>query len=156
MGEGMRAGRCTVQAGMEAMGLELSSAYLDGMKRPFSPSPLLENGHSLETEARGNSSEGQSQGVPEHRPKREKKHKTYTLCEVCNIQLNSAAQAQIHYNGKSHQKRLKQMSNGKPSSSTGAMLAASDSKGKSTNKLAYGNTKSHTALTPQRHHQLKL
>ncbi|KAG5854868.1 hypothetical protein ANANG_G00042380 [Anguilla anguilla] len=88
------------------------------MKRPFSPSPLLENGQSLETEPRGNSSEGQS-GVPEHRPKREKKHKTYTLCEVCNIQLNSAAQAQIHYNGKSHQKRLKQISNGKPSSSTG-------------------------------------
>ncbi|XP_035262989.1 zinc finger protein 385C isoform X3 [Anguilla rostrata] len=94
------------------------------MKRPFSPSPLLENGQSLETEPRGNSSEGQS-GVPEHRPKREKKHKTYTLCEVCNIQLNSAAQAQIHYNGKSHQKRLKQISNGKPSSSTGSPAQSS-------------------------------
>ncbi|KAJ8414361.1 hypothetical protein AAFF_G00052310 [Aldrovandia affinis] len=89
-----------------------------GMKRPFSPAPLLENGHSQETKPCGSSPEGQP-GVPEHRPKREKKHKTYTLCDVCNIQLNSPAQAQIHYNGKSHQKRLKQISNGKPSSSTG-------------------------------------
>uniref|UniRef100_A0A3B4FY45 Zinc finger protein 385C n=1 Tax=Pundamilia nyererei TaxID=303518 RepID=A0A3B4FY45_9CICH len=34
------------------------------------------------------------------RPKRERKQRSYTLCDVCNIQLNSAAQAQIHYNGK--------------------------------------------------------
>ncbi|XP_054614344.1 zinc finger protein 385C isoform X2 [Dunckerocampus dactyliophorus] len=47
-----------------------------------------------------------------HRPKRERKQRSYTLCDVCNIQLNSAAQAQIHYNGKSHQKRLKQISHG--------------------------------------------
>ncbi|KFR04912.1 Zinc finger protein 385B, partial [Opisthocomus hoazin] len=50
---------------------------------------------------------------PEQRTKREKKHQSFTLCEVCNIQLNSAAQAQIHYNGKSHQKRLKQLNKGK-------------------------------------------
>ncbi|NXW37480.1 Z385B protein, partial [Phaetusa simplex] len=49
----------------------------------------------------------------EQRMKREKKHQSFTLCEVCNIQLNSAAQAQIHYNGKSHQKRLKQLNKGK-------------------------------------------
>ncbi|EAW64318.1 hCG2036540, isoform CRA_b [Homo sapiens] len=48
----------------------------------------------------------------EEKPEREKKHTNFTLCNVCNIQLNSAAQAQIHYNGKSHQKRLKQLSNG--------------------------------------------
>lgn len=54
-----------------------------------------------------------------NRPKRERKQRSYTLCEVCNIQLNSAAQAQIHYNGKSHQKRLKQISNGKMPSNTG-------------------------------------
>ncbi|KAJ7992342.1 hypothetical protein DPEC_G00277530 [Dallia pectoralis] len=46
------------------------------------------------------------------RPKRERKQRSYTLCAVCNIQLNSPAQAQIHYNGKSHQKRLKQASSG--------------------------------------------
>ncbi|XP_019391483.1 PREDICTED: zinc finger protein 385B-like [Crocodylus porosus] len=48
----------------------------------------------------------------EEKKEREKKHTNFTLCNVCNIQLNSAAQAQIHYNGKSHQKRLKQLSNG--------------------------------------------
>ncbi|XP_056404810.1 zinc finger protein 385C isoform X2 [Hyla sarda] len=45
---------------------------------------------------------------------------SYTLCNVCNIQLNSAAQAQIHYNGKSHQKRLKQINKGKNPSIHGA------------------------------------
>ncbi|NXX84914.1 Z385C protein, partial [Urocolius indicus] len=56
---------------------------------------------------------------PEQRMKREKKHQSFTLCEVCNIQLNSAAQAQIHYNGKSHQKRLKQLNKGKMPSGQG-------------------------------------
>ncbi|XP_040603584.1 zinc finger protein 385D isoform X1 [Mesocricetus auratus] len=48
----------------------------------------------------------------EDKTEREKKYSKFTLCSVCNIQLNSAAQAQIHYNGKSHQKRLKQLANG--------------------------------------------
>ncbi|KFW81011.1 Zinc finger protein 385C, partial [Manacus vitellinus] len=56
----------------------------------------------------------------EQRMKREKKHQSFTLCEVCNIQLNSAAQAQIHYNGKSHQKRLKQLNKGKMPAAQGA------------------------------------
>ncbi|XP_041812765.1 zinc finger protein 385C [Chelmon rostratus] len=60
-----------------------------------------------------------------HRPKRERKQRSYTLCEVCNIQLNSPAQAQIHYNGKSHQKRLKQISNGKMPSNTGTSAQGS-------------------------------
>ncbi|XP_072506613.1 uncharacterized protein [Notamacropus eugenii] len=59
--------------------------------------------------------ESETELVPddtEEKKEREKKHTNFTLCNVCNIQLNSAAQAQIHYNGKSHQKRLKQLSNG--------------------------------------------
>ncbi|NXD17118.1 Z385B protein, partial [Nothocercus nigrocapillus] len=51
--------------------------------------------------------------APEQRAKRERKQPSFTLCDVCNIQLNSAAQAQIHCNGKSHQKRLKQLNKGK-------------------------------------------
>ncbi|MGH0128842.1 UNVERIFIED_CONTAM: hypothetical protein FKN15_052899 [Acipenser sinensis] len=43
----------------------------------------------------------------------EKKKLLYSLCEVCNIQLNTAAQAKVHYNGKSHLKRVKQLNNGK-------------------------------------------
>uniref|UniRef100_A0A803YES9 U1-type domain-containing protein n=1 Tax=Meleagris gallopavo TaxID=9103 RepID=A0A803YES9_MELGA len=55
----------------------------------------------------------------EEKKEREKKQTNFTLCNVCNIQLNSAAQAQIHYNGKSHQKRLKQLSSGNLKSDNG-------------------------------------
>ncbi|XP_014832533.1 PREDICTED: zinc finger protein 385C-like [Poecilia mexicana] len=37
---------------------------------------------------------------------------TYSLCEVCNLQLTSAAQAQLHYNGRSHLRRVKQLQAG--------------------------------------------
>uniref|UniRef100_A0A671T5Q4 Zinc finger protein 385D-like n=1 Tax=Sinocyclocheilus anshuiensis TaxID=1608454 RepID=A0A671T5Q4_9TELE len=84
------------------------------MKRPLSP---VEDG--LLTEQTGHEGvfsdgvEFTRQDAPplNSRPKRERKHRSYTLCEVCNIQLNSAAQAQIHYNGKTHQKRLKHINN---------------------------------------------
>ncbi|XP_070220216.1 zinc finger protein 385D isoform X1 [Bos mutus] len=55
----------------------------------------------------------------EEKPEKEKKQANFTLCSVCNIQLNSNAQAQIHYNGKSHQKRLKQLSTGLVKNDTG-------------------------------------
>lgn len=78
------------------------------MKRPLSPC------HSPESGICGNLTDSAGiRSLPEQRSKREKKHPTFTLCEVCNIQLNSAVQAQIHYNGKSHQKRLKQLNKGK-------------------------------------------
>ncbi|XP_029768105.1 zinc finger protein 385C isoform X4 [Terrapene carolina triunguis] len=91
------------------------------MKRPLSLSHPAENRLQL-VETAGSPSE--------QRVKREKKHQSFTLCEVCNIQLNSAAQAQIHYNGKSHQKRLKQLSKGKvpagqgPSGHSSPLLAS--------------------------------
>ncbi|KAJ3601033.1 hypothetical protein NHX12_032006, partial [Muraenolepis orangiensis] len=55
-----------------------------------------------------------------HRAKRERKQRSYTLCEVCNIQLNSPAQAHIHDHGKAHQKRLRQVSSARtpPSSAS--------------------------------------
>ncbi|XP_027016859.2 zinc finger protein 385C isoform X3 [Tachysurus fulvidraco] len=60
------------------------------------------------------------------RLKSERKHRSYTVCEVCNIQLNSAAQAQIHYNGKTHQKRLRHMKSGNtgPAAQGSPLLAA--------------------------------
>ncbi|MBN3272153.1 Z385B protein, partial [Polyodon spathula] len=86
------------------------------MKRPLSPAPLGENGLLGAGSELGDVTEPHP-ASSEQRAKRGKKHQTYTLCEVCNIQLNSQAQAQIHYNGKSHQKRLKQINKGKPASS---------------------------------------
>ncbi|XP_019361756.1 PREDICTED: zinc finger protein 385C isoform X4 [Gavialis gangeticus] len=83
------------------------------MKRPLSPSHHPENGIRLVETASCPPTQS------EQRMKREKKHQSFTLCEVCNIQLNSAAQAQIHYNGKSHQKRLKQLNKGKGPMSQG-------------------------------------
>ncbi|XP_026216666.1 zinc finger protein 385C isoform X2 [Anabas testudineus] len=116
------------------------------MKRPFSPSALpnneldrsgfggglgvqMDGEHCCDTQDEGAVLDEQSPGgaMPTalYRPKRERKQRSYTLCEVCNIQLNSSAQAQIHYNGKSHQKRLKQISNGKMPSNTGTSAQGS-------------------------------
>ncbi|XP_063035019.1 zinc finger protein 385C isoform X1 [Melospiza melodia melodia] len=94
------------------------------MKRPLSPSQSPEGAVQLVEEPSCPPSQ------PEQRLKREKKQQSFTLCEVCNIQLNSAAQAQIHYNGKSHQKRLKQLNKGKmpaaqgPSGHSSPLLAS--------------------------------
>ncbi|MGH0121994.1 UNVERIFIED_CONTAM: hypothetical protein FKN15_000535 [Acipenser sinensis] len=103
---------------MQLLSASSLSFTASGMKRPLSPTPLVENGLSGASSDLGNVSEPHPTSS-EQRAKREKKHQTYTLCEVCNIQLNSPAQAQIHYNGKSHQKRLKQINKGKPASSQG-------------------------------------
>lgn len=118
----------------------MSPCSVTGMKRPYSPSLLpntepdrrtggaglgvqMDDELSCNAQAEVLRADEQSPGGALHsvlcRPKRERKQRSYTLCEVCNIQLNSAAQAQIHYNGKSHQKRLKQVSNGKMPSNTG-------------------------------------
>lgn len=110
------------------------------MKRPYSPSALLnteldsrcfssgldvhmDDETNSNSQAEGAAQDQRSLGVtlPSAllKPKREGKQRRYMLCEVCNIQLNSGAQAQIHYNGKSHQKRLKQIGKGRASSNMG-------------------------------------
>ncbi|TNN03514.1 hypothetical protein fugu_000543 [Takifugu bimaculatus] len=55
-----------------------------------------------------------------NRPKRERRQNcnSATLCQVCNIQLNSRAQAQIHYRGKTHQRKLRRLAK---AVSTGAL-----------------------------------
>ncbi|CAM2105587.1 unnamed protein product [Caretta caretta] len=97
----------------------------ENMKKPWSPD-VPHGNHSYtpgfpsvpdresETELAPDDSEAKEE--------KEKKHTNFTLCNVCNIQLNSAAQAQIHYNGKSHQKRLKQLSNGNLKNDNGTGL----------------------------------
>lgn len=94
----------------------------ENMKKPWSPDLPVDN-HSYSSDfASVPDREGEKELAPdgtEEKKEREKKHTNFTLCNVCNIQLNSAAQAQIHYNGKSHQKRLKQLSNGNLKSDNG-------------------------------------
>ncbi|EOA96400.1 Zinc finger protein 385B, partial [Anas platyrhynchos] len=91
------------------------SFYPENMKKPWSPDLPADNHlyNSDFTSIPGRESEKElAPDGTEEKKEREKKQTNFTLCNVCNIQLNSAAQAQIHYNGKSHQKRLKQLSNG--------------------------------------------
>ena len=47
----------------------------------------------------------------------------YSLCGVCNLQLSSPAQAQVHYNGRSHLRRLRQLSHGDSSPAAAAASA---------------------------------
>ncbi|XP_012581489.1 PREDICTED: zinc finger protein 385C [Condylura cristata] len=79
-----------------------------GMKRPLSPSPLAEKEPPLSGAA-----ECPPRPSEPPKPKRERKRPSFTVCDVCNIQLNSAAQAQVHCGGRAHQRRLRQLSLGK-------------------------------------------
>ncbi|XP_075949074.1 zinc finger protein 385B-like [Anarhichas minor] len=85
------------------------------MKRPKSPD-------CLDSSRPPKSQEGQEEDMEEddeeerkvaavHRAKRERRQgsSSATMCRVCNIQLNSNAQAQIHYRGKTHQRRLRRL-----------------------------------------------
>uniref|UniRef100_A0A8C2WND7 Zinc finger protein 385C n=1 Tax=Cyclopterus lumpus TaxID=8103 RepID=A0A8C2WND7_CYCLU len=87
------------------------------MKRPKSPD-------WLDSSRPPKSQEGQEEDIEEedeeerkvaavHRAKRERRQgsSSATMCRVCNIQLNSNAQAQIHYRGKTHQRRSQQKEN---------------------------------------------
>nr|XP_029133187.1 zinc finger protein 385C-like [Labrus bergylta] len=105
--------------------LKLVLIILDtGMKTPLSPSQLLERGQifafggmcqelmdppiptTISLSMQQTPSTGQSG--------------TYSLCDVCNLQLTSAAQAQLHYNGRSHLRRVRQLQAGETGQQTAA------------------------------------
>uniref|UniRef100_G1RKP1 Zinc finger protein 385C n=1 Tax=Nomascus leucogenys TaxID=61853 RepID=G1RKP1_NOMLE len=90
------------------------------MKRPLSPPPPAEKEPPISGAA-----ECPPRPPEPPKPKRERKRPSYTLCDVCNIQLNSAAQAQVHCGGRAHQRRLRQLSLGKsPSGPAGPASGA--------------------------------
>lgn len=99
----------------------VSLSLCSGMKRPLSPSPPGEKEPPI-----SGATECPPRPPELPKPKRERKRPSYTLCDVCNIQLNSAAQAQVHCGGRAHQRRLRQLSLGKtptgPGQCGGAML----------------------------------
>ncbi|KAM5280006.1 zinc finger protein 385B isoform 1-T1 [Ctenodactylus gundi] len=85
------------------------------MKYSLSLGNILENGTmNMATFLRGFEEKGIKCDRPDEQSSKEKKKILFSFCEVCNIQLNSAAQAQVHYNGKSHRKRVRQLSDGQP------------------------------------------
>ncbi|XP_034070163.1 zinc finger protein 385D-like isoform X2 [Gymnodraco acuticeps] len=84
------------------------------MKRPKSPDPLesIPTPRSQEDEEEEEEEEEEERKLASvHRAKRERRQgsSSATMCQVCNIQLNSSAQAQIHYRGKTHQRRLRRL-----------------------------------------------
>uniref|UniRef100_A0A663LN17 Zinc finger protein 385B n=1 Tax=Athene cunicularia TaxID=194338 RepID=A0A663LN17_ATHCN len=104
------------------------------MKRPLSPDHVFEDGIMNQPAfLRGFEEKGLRNDRQDYQLSKEKKKILFSFCEVCNIQLNSAAQAQVHYNGKSHLKRVKQLNNGKlPTSTAPGTLFASTSTGATT------------------------
>lgn len=102
------------------------------MKRPLSPDHVFEDGIMNQPAVLwGFEEKGLRKDRQDYQLNKEKKKILFSFCEVCNIQLNSAAQAQVHYNGKSHLKRVKQLNNGKlPTSTAPGTLFASTSTGK--------------------------
>ncbi|XP_024895210.1 zinc finger protein 385B isoform X2 [Pteropus alecto] len=85
------------------------------MKYSLSPDNYPEDGIiNMATFLRSFEDKGIKNDRPEDQLSKEKKKILFSFCEVCNIQLNSAAQAQVHYNGRSHRKRVKQLSDGQP------------------------------------------
>ncbi|KAM7017484.1 zinc finger protein 385B isoform 2-T2 [Passerculus sandwichensis] len=104
------------------------------MKRPLSPDHIIEDGIMSQPAAlRTFEEKGLRNDRQDYQLSKEKKKILFSFCEVCNIQLNSAAQAQVHYNGKSHLKRVKQLNNGKvPTSTAPGTLFASTSTGTTT------------------------
>ncbi|XP_059180751.1 zinc finger protein 385B-like [Centropristis striata] len=96
------------------------------MKRPKSPdwlesSPPPKSQEEEEEEEEEEEDEEEKRAVAVvHRAKRERRQgsSSATMCQVCSIQLNSSAQAQIHYRGKTHQRRLRRLAK---AVSTGAL-----------------------------------
>ncbi|XP_076425869.1 zinc finger protein 385B isoform X2 [Peromyscus maniculatus bairdii] len=82
---------------------------------------------NMATFLRGFEEKGLKSDRPGDQFSKEKKKILFSFCDVCNIQLNSAAQAQVHYDGKSHRKRVKQLNDGQPpppAQGSGPLLAS--------------------------------
>lgn len=85
------------------------------MKRPktsdwmeSSPPPKSHEGQEEEEDEEDEEERRMGVGLKAKRERRQGSGSA-TVCQVCNIQLNSSAQAQIHYRGKTHQRRLRRL-----------------------------------------------
>lgn len=85
------------------------------MKRPktsdwmeSSPPPKSHEGQEEEEDEEDEEERRMGAGLKAKRERRQGSGSA-TVCQVCNIQLNSSAQAQIHYRGKTHQRRLRRL-----------------------------------------------
>ncbi|XP_008312031.1 zinc finger protein 385C isoform X2 [Cynoglossus semilaevis] len=109
---------------MESSDTEAGEPFHTDMKQPKSPewvdsTPSLKSPEVQEA-VEADVNEGERKVVAGCRVKRERRQTTgsATMCQVCNIHLNSSAQAQIHCRGKTHQRRLRRLAK---AVSTGAL-----------------------------------
>ncbi|KAM4731843.1 zinc finger protein 385B [Anableps anableps] len=86
------------------------------MKTPVSPSLLLESGQIFAFGGMGqelmDTPTPSTLTLPIQQTPSPGQGGAYSLCEVCNLQLTSTAQAQLHYNGRSHLRRVRQLQAG--------------------------------------------
>ncbi|XP_035629870.2 LOW QUALITY PROTEIN: zinc finger protein 385B-like [Oncorhynchus keta] len=125
------------------------------MKTPLSPAHFIEHGQMafpfqgclelnqlMGMEPTTNSQAQINMDIQQQQ--QEKKNLFYSMCDVCNIQLNSQAQAQVHYNGRSHLKRIKQMNNGEvplaPEPATGSLPTSTLTLSTSTTSSSTGSS----------------
>ncbi|XP_036964499.1 zinc finger protein 385B isoform X1 [Acanthopagrus latus] len=94
------------------------------MKTPLSPSQLLESGQifafSGMCQELMDRSTATSISLSVQQTASPGQGGAYSLCEVCNLQLTSSSQAQIHYNGRSHLRRVRQLQAGETGQQTAA------------------------------------
>lgn len=105
---------CIIQISIHSK-LTFDLCLFPDMKQPKSPewvdsTPSLKSPEVQEA-VEADVNEGERKVVAGCRVKRERRQTTgsATMCQVCNIHLNSSAQAQIHCRGKTHQRRLRRL-----------------------------------------------
>ncbi|XP_047233826.1 zinc finger protein 385D-like isoform X2 [Girardinichthys multiradiatus] len=96
-------------------GVALQPSHTDIMKHPKKNKWMDSNLPTKSKEGQEEEEEEEHDGVRRvrvgFRAKRERQQSSSsaTMCQVCTIRLNSSAQAQIHYRGKTHQRRLRRL-----------------------------------------------
>ncbi|XP_075937994.1 zinc finger protein 385B [Anarhichas minor] len=113
------------------------------MKTPLSPSQLLERGQIFAFG--GMCQELMDPPTPTtiSLSVQQNPSPAYSLCEVCNLQLTSSAQVQLHYNGRSHLRRVRQLQareTGQQAAGTLQPLLSSISSSRSIGSSSYSST----------------
>ncbi|XP_061667080.1 zinc finger protein 385C-like [Syngnathoides biaculeatus] len=92
---------------VESQEMDISSGEAGGPPLPDMKCPCLPAKSKKEEEEEEN--EDKKKAAPRAKRERRQGSASATVCQVCSIRLNSGAQAQIHYKGKTHQRRLRRL-----------------------------------------------
>uniref|UniRef100_A0A3Q2YEJ5 Zinc finger protein 385D-like n=2 Tax=Hippocampus comes TaxID=109280 RepID=A0A3Q2YEJ5_HIPCM len=89
--------------------MDISSGDSGGPPPPDGKCPRLPAKSQEEKEDEEEENEARKRLTPRAKRERRQGGASATVCQVCSIRLNSGAQAQIHYKGKTHQRRLRRL-----------------------------------------------